>query len=188
MLQEFETYLTRLSFLKEFGTHKVLQDGLAALNCMEHRGACGGDGVSGDGAGVMTEIPWRLFDQFRSEACEKPGVGMIFLPRNAARREKLKELVRSVCEANELSFIGWREVPVNPGTLGAMAKAAAPSIWQFFVKAPQRLSNDDESRDGFERTLYLVRRRFNVERKLRGLTWEDDDDEVSLLLFCITFI
>ena len=45
----------------EFGTHKVLQQGLHALDCMEHRGACGGDGISGDGAGIMTQIPWQLF-------------------------------------------------------------------------------------------------------------------------------
>jgi glutamate synthase (ferredoxin) len=55
-----------------------------------------------------------------------------------------------------------------------MAREAQPSIWQFFVKAPERLS-DDVDRDGFERTLYLVRRRFGVERKLRGLVWDDDE-------------
>ena len=148
---------------------------------MEHRGACGGDGVSGDGAGIMTQIPWLLFDEFRSETCPQPGVGMIFLPRDESRRESVKKVIEDVCNANELEFIGWREVPVDPDKLGEMARAAAPSIWQFFVKAPQRLSNDDEDRDGFERTLYLVRRRFEVERKSRGLVWGDDDDEVSTL-------
>ncbi len=50
----------------EFGTHAVLTQGLSALSCMEHRGACGGDGVSGDGAGVMTQIPWKLLQEFTS--------------------------------------------------------------------------------------------------------------------------
>jgi len=164
----------------EFGTHKVLQQGLAALTCMEHRGACGGDGESGDGAGIMTQIPWKLFDKYRSETCPQPGVGMIFLPRDPERRTAIKEMIEDVCERNELGFLGWREVPVNNDALGPLAKAVVPSMWQFFVKAPARLRNDDEGRDGFERTLYLVRRRFEVERKLRGLVWNDDDDEVYI--------
>lgn len=146
---------------------------------MEHRGACGGDGVSGDGAGIMTQIPWKLFAEYRSDSCPQPGVGMIFLPRDEERRNSIKEMIEEVCKNNELDFVGWREVPVDPEVLGPMARAAAPSIWQFFVKAPKRLDNDDKDRDGFERTLYLVRRRFDVERKKRGLVWGDDDDEVS---------
>jgi len=146
---------------------------------MEHRGACGGDGESGDGAGILTEIPWKMFSEYRSDAFREPGVGMIFLPRDESRREKVKKLIEDVCEANELNFLGWREVPVDLTILGPMARKTAPSIWQFVVKAPERLRNDDESRDGFERTLYLVRRRFDVERKLKGLYWDDDDNEVS---------
>lgn len=167
----------------EFGTHKVLQQGLSALDCMEHRGACGGDGVSGDGAGIMTQIPWKLFDEYRSENCPQPGVGMIFLPRDEERRAAVKQVIEDVCEANELDFVGWREVPVDTEVLGDMAKAVVPSMWQFFVKAPERLKNDDKSRDGFERTLYLVRRRFDVERRLRGLVWDDDDAEVYVASF-----
>lgn len=150
---------------------------------MEHRGACGGDGESGDGAGIMTQIPWKLFDEFRSDDCPKPGLGMIFLPRDPSRREQLQKVVEDVCQANELEFVGWREVPVDTEVLGPLAKAAAPSMWQFFVKAPKRLSNDDESRDGFERTLYLVRRRFEVERQLRELNWDDDDNEMYVASF-----
>jgi len=150
---------------------------------MEHRGACGGDNVSGDGAGVMTQIPWKLFDEYRSDECAKPGVGFVFLPRDEKRREAVMDVMKSVCEANELGFIGWREVPVDNETLGPMAKAVVPSMWQFFVKAPKRLDNDDESRDGFERTLYLVRRRFDVAMKQANLVWDDDDSEVYVASF-----
>lgn len=148
---------------------------------MEHRGACGGDGVSGDGAGIMTQIPWKLFDEYRSENCPQPGVGMIFLPQKEDRRNQVKDMIESVCKANELDFLGWREVPVNPDTLGELARNSQPSIWQFFVKGPQRLKNDDDARDGFERTLYLVRRRFDVERRRLGLVWDDDEVYVASL-------
>jgi len=161
----------------EFGTHKVLTQGLHALDCMEHRGACGGDGISGDGAGIMTQIPWKLFSEYRSENCPQPGVGMVFLPREEERRNQVKEIVEKVCEANELEFLGWREVPVDPETLGPMAKEVVPSMWQMFVKAPNRLEDDEESRDGFERTLYLVRRRIAVELKAEGLLKKEDGSE-----------
>merc|ERR1740136_520719 len=70
----------------EFGSHKVLEDALTALGCMEHRGGCGGDGVSGDGAGIMTEIPWSLFPEQLTEGKPRPGVGQVFLPRDPERR------------------------------------------------------------------------------------------------------
>lgn len=157
----------------------VLSQGLAALSCMEHRGACGGDGESGDGAGILTDIPWVLLDEFRSEGCPQPGVAQVFLPQNKERRYKVKAVMEEVCEKNELEFIGWREVPTDPDTLGELARAAMPSVWQFAVKAPQRLKdNDDKARDGFERTLYLVRRRFAVELEKQGLVWDDEASEV----------
>jgi glutamate synthase (ferredoxin) len=168
----------------EFGTHKVLQQGLTALDCMEHRGACGGDDVSGDGAGIMTQIPWKLFSEYRSDSCPQPGVGMVFLPQEEDRRNQVKEIIQKVCEANELKFLGWREVPVDPETLGPMAKAVVPSMWQMFVKAPERLEDDEETRDGFERTLYLVRRRIAVELKAANLLKkEDGSDEVYFASF-----
>mmetsp|Transcript_6036 Transcript_6036/g.6809 ORF Transcript_6036/g.6809 Transcript_6036/m.6809 type:complete len:1700 (+) Transcript_6036:61-5160(+) len=168
----------------EYGSHKVIQQGLSALTCMEHRGACGGDGVSGDGAGVMTEIPWNLIDEYRSESCGKPGVGQIFLPRDKSRRDAVKANIEEVCKTNELDFLGWREVPTDPSVLGSQALEGMPSVWQFFVKPPQRLDDsDDSARDGFERTLYLVRRRFSVELKNAGLEWDDDDGVVYVASF-----
>ena len=179
----------------EGGSHTIVQEGLAALSCMEHRGACGGDGQSGDGAGIMTQIPWKLFHNYTSsDKCPQPGVGMVFLPQNLERRLAVQQMIEDVCMRNELEFIGWRTVPVDPTVLGESAKRAQPYIMQFFVRAPKRLmpiekteegngavvnghSDDDAvaARDGFERTLYLVRRRFGVERVQRGLVWEDDE-------------
>jgi len=169
---------------EEYGTHKVVTQGLSALTCMEHRGGCGGDKISGDGAGVMTEIPWKLLDEYRTDSCSRPGVGQIFLPRDETRRDAVKAVIQKVAEANELGFMGWREVPTDPTVLGPLARESMPSVWQFFVKAPERLSDgDDEARDGFERTLYLVRRRFSVELKNAGLEWDDDDGVVYIPSF-----
>jgi glutamate synthase (ferredoxin) len=108
---------------------------------------------------------------------------MIFLPQDESKRDSVKEKIEQVCQANELDFLGWREVPVDPSVLGPMALAAQPSIWQFFVKGPKRLGQDDDSRDGFERTLYLVRRRFSVELKNAGLVWDEDDSGVYVASF-----
>ena len=168
----------------EFGTHKILQQGLTALDCMEHRGACGGDDISGDGAGSMTQIPWELFGEYRSDGCPKPGVGMVFLPQGEDCRNKVKEVIEKVCGDNELEFLGWREVPVDPEVLGPMAREVVPSMWQMFVKAPTRLDDDESTRDGFERTLYLVRRRIAVELDALGLLKQDDgSDEVYFASF-----
>jgi len=161
----------------EFGSHKVLQQGLQALDCMEHRGACGGDGISGDGAGVMTQIPWELFKDYRSEDCQRPGVGMVFMPQEEARRDEVKAIIEQVCEANELVFMGWREAPTDPSVLGPQAREVVPSMWQMFVRAPEPLADDEETRDGFERTLYLVRRRIAVELKAAGLLKKEDGSE-----------
>eukprot|EP00957_Ditylum_brightwellii_P140473 10702699-Ditylum_brightwellii.AAC.1 len=78
---------------------------------MKYRRACGGDGESGDGAGIMTQIPWKPFDKYCSETCPQSGVGMIFLPRDPKHRTAIKEMIKNVCKHNELGFLGWREVP-----------------------------------------------------------------------------
>ena len=76
---------------------------------MEHRGACGGDGISGDGAGIMTQIPWKLFAEYRSDNCPQPGVGMVFLPRDESRREQVKSVIeRFVPRMNWSFWVGVR--------------------------------------------------------------------------------
>jgi glutamate synthase (ferredoxin) len=92
-------------------------------------------------------------------------------------------MMEGVCVTNELEVLGWREVPVDPSVLGQNALQSMPSVWQFFVKSPERLSNDDDVRDGFERTLYLVRRRFGVERRKQGLVWDDNDGDIYVASF-----
>jgi len=169
---------------EEYGTNKVVKDGLSALTCMEHRGGCGGDSVSGDGAGVMTEIPWKILEEFRSESCSRPGVGQVFMPRDEKRRDAVKAVMEKVATDNDLVWLGWREVPTNPDVLGPLARASMPSVWQFFVKPNEDFDDKDEkARDNFERNMYFVRRRFSVELEKQGLEWDDDDGVVYLPSF-----
>lgn len=82
--------------LKKQSSHQVVQDALTALGCMEHRGGCGGDNDSGDGAGVMTKIPWKLFfSWFEQQGLPLPeganaAVGMVFLPREKGAYDSAK--------------------------------------------------------------------------------------------------
>ena len=109
------TYL----YIDEFGTHKVLQEGLSALACMEHRGACGGDGVSGDGAGIMTQIPWKLFEEFQSRTHVLNQESEWAFCREMKRDAKqVMEMMEDVCRQNELDWLGWREVPVESRCTG----------------------------------------------------------------------
>ena len=201
-------------------SHHILQQGLHALTCMEHRGGCGGDCISGDGAGIMTQIPSTDLlaeyyyqednvngggvdgtivngDDQNKNNPQSPsrhdrlrGVGMVFLPRNPIRRQAVQTVLENVCRANELEFLGWRKVPVNPNVFGPLARKAMPSIWQFFVQPPIRQQQhddqeqqqpmiDDEEQDDwgddFERTLYLVRRRFSVELENHGLLYPNQE-------------
>merc|ERR1711871_1523737 len=113
-----------------------------ACTCMEHRGATSADNISGDGAGVMTGIPYKLFDNFdmsklNADGSSAVGVGMVFLPR-AENEEDLQEAMKSIeglTISDDLDFLGWRDVPVNPSYLGELSKEFVPTIKQFVVSA-----------------------------------------------------
>ncbi|MEO0354657.1 MAG: hypothetical protein AAF268_07540, partial [Cyanobacteria bacterium P01_A01_bin.3] len=105
-------------------THKLVQQTLTALECMEHRGGCGSDGDSGDGAGIMTAIPWDLFQEWAAiaqidlPATERMAVGMLFLPQDEARRQAVQSAVESFISTSDFSLVGWRTVPTKPEVLG----------------------------------------------------------------------
>jgi glutamate synthase (NADPH/NADH) large chain/glutamate synthase (ferredoxin) len=138
--------------------HDVVSQGLLALENLEHRGAAGADASTGDGAGILIQMP-DLF--FREEtACELPsagdyGVAMCFLPRDEAARERLKQGVIDVTEAEGQAALGWRDVPVDTGHVGKAADGSRPHVAQLFIRAADSLSGDQ---DAFERKLYVIRR------------------------------
>jgi len=90
-------------------SHQVIKEALGALTCMEHRGGCGADRDSGDGAGVLTAIPWDIL-----EVSDPSGmaVGMFFLPQGDA--SACRSLVEQVCEREGLRVLRWRVVPTRP--------------------------------------------------------------------------
>ena len=151
------------------GSHEVISRALYALEQLEHRGAEGADPDTGDGSGILTQIP-DLF--LREESgLELPaaggyGVGMCFLPQDAEARAAAIELIGRTIEDEGLRLLGWREVPIDDRACGEGAKRTAPHIAQVFAGATQGGVAD---RDALERKLYVTRR--VVEREhIEGLS------------------
>jgi glutamate synthase domain-containing protein 1 len=131
-------------------SHEAVRRALTALANLEHRGASGADAETGDGAGILLQIPHKLF----GEEPGRYGVGSVFLPQDSARRRELEELLERTVAQEGQRFLGWRDVPVDLAQVGTVAAAAAPVIRQLLVGAADGLEGD-----AFERTLYVIRRR-----------------------------
>jgi glutamate synthase (ferredoxin) len=150
-------------------SHKLIQQTLAALTCMEHRGGCSADRDSGDGAGILTSIPWDLLNEYTATAeRDKLAVGMIFLPQDASKRNVAKQIIAEVVCNEHCQLIGWREVPVNPATLGTQARDNQPWIEQIIIAGTT-------TGDDLERQLYLVRRKIVKALQSDGTVNSGDD-------------
>jgi glutamate synthase (ferredoxin) len=138
-------------------SHSLITQALAALSCMEHRGGCCADQDSGDGAGLMTAIPWGLLSSWLeshgvSAADDTMGVGMMFLPAGVEAAAIARATLETVAQASGLKVLGWRVVPVKPEVLGIQAREYQPQIEQVLVQS--EVGGDD-----LDRLLYLVRKR-----------------------------
>ena len=139
-------------------SNKIIRQALKALGCMEHRGGCSADCDSGDGAGIMTALPQKLFAPWFAEnniAQPEPetwGLGMVFLPQDAELIAESKRFIEATVEEKQLKVLGWREVPVNPEILGRQAREHQPHIEQIIVSSPDKLKGDE-----LERKLYIAR-------------------------------
>ncbi|MGB0119527.1 MAG: glutamate synthase large subunit [Solirubrobacterales bacterium] len=139
-------------------SHDVVSKGLLALENLEHRGAAGADASTGDGAGILLQIPDAFFQEEAGiplPAAGSYGVAMCFLPQDETRKEELKALISSVVEEEGQTVLGWRDVPVDTGHVGDSANLSRPDVSQLFVGASDELAGDQ---DAFERKLYVIRR------------------------------
>ncbi len=136
---------------------EVVEKGIQALKAVWHRGAVDADGKTGDGAGILIEIPAAFFRaQIKASRDDRRlGVGMVFLPRNSLTEQ---ETCRALVESEVIRFgycvRGWRQVPVDTSVIGEKAAATRPEIEQIIIGNPR-----DVPEDRFERDLYIIRRR-----------------------------
>src|SRR5579863_10529390 len=126
---------------------------------MEHRGACGCEINTGDGAGIMIQTPHEFFfDEcirlgFHLPAYGKYGVGMIFFPRDIMLKEECRDIFNRAAEKLSLEVLGYRKVPVNPDGIGPTALSVEPDIEQVFIASPDHIGDPEE----FERKLFVLR-------------------------------
>ncbi len=139
-------------------THEVVVRAITALENLEHRGASGADPRTGDGAGILMQMPDELLRavvDFELPPLGRYGVLMCFLPTDDAARANVERLLERTVAAEGQRLLGWRDVPVDPEHAGEVAGACRPVIRQLFVGAgPAHV----EDRDAFERKLYVIRR------------------------------
>jgi glutamate synthase (NADPH/NADH) large chain len=161
--KEFEHDACGIGFvasMKGIKSHRIVQDSLTMLIRMDHRGACGCDPNSGDGAGVLLQIPHEfLLEESRKLGFSLPslgqyGVGMIFFPNHEGLIKECKDVIERKAKKLGLRLIGYRVVPVDNGDIqGADSGNAEPSIQQLFIERPETCATEID----FERNLYVFR-------------------------------
>ncbi|MGI8631016.1 MAG: glutamate synthase large subunit [Solirubrobacterales bacterium] len=148
-----------IAFVAKLGgepVRDVIDKALDALNNLEHRGAEGADPTTGDGAGILLQIPdafYREVVDFELPEAGRYGVGMLFVPRGEAERHEIQALVESVIADEGQELLGWRDVPIEPDHCGRSSWAEAPAFRQVFIG-----STGFGDQDAFERKLYVIRR------------------------------
>ncbi|GGA27466.1 glutamate synthase large subunit [Paenibacillus physcomitrellae] len=159
-----------VAHIKGRASHDIITQALTMLVAMEHRGGQGSEPNSGDGAGILLQIPHRFF----AEECEalgfhlpepgQYGVGMIFLPHDEEVRAKQENRLAEIVQEEGQELLGFRTVPTYDGMLGETAKAAKPFVRQIFIKRSEGLKEDID----FERKLYVIRRRAELDIRYGG--------------------
>jgi glutamate synthase (NADPH/NADH) large chain len=159
---EFERDACGIGFvanIKGNKNHQVVSDALTILENMEHRGACGCENNTGDGAGILIQTPHAFFfDECLKMGVHLPafgryGVGSVFFPREIRLREECRDIFSRTAEELGLEVLAWRKVPVNPEDIGFTARSVEPEIEQVFVACPDHISDPM----AFERKLFVLR-------------------------------
>jgi len=152
-------------------SHEIVQGGIKILEHLTHRGACGCDPETGDGAGIMIQIP----DAFFRKECSKLnielpplgeyGAGIVFLPTNLHSRNVMEEWTEQLIHEEGQVFLGWRDVPHDSSRIGRVARSVEPEFKQLFIGRGEQTPRDD-----FERKLYMIRKR--LYNKVQASTLE----------------
>ena len=163
---EFEHDSCGTGFITNINGHKtnqIIDDALTMLENMEHRGACGCDPESGDGAGILLQLP----HEFLMEECSnleislpepgEYGVGMIFFPKDSTLKKACRTIIGNAVEKLGLQKLGYRKIAVNSSAIGETARKAEPDVEQLFIMRPHYITNTDD----FERKLFVLRRYIN---------------------------
>jgi len=156
-----------VAHLKGQKSHKIVRAGIQILENLTHRGACGCDPRTGDGAGILIQMP----DKFFRKECEplhielppegQYGAGIIFLPPNTEERNRIARWIEHIIHEEGQKLLGWREVPHDSDSIGEVARSVEPEFKQVFVG----IGPDTEQED-FERKLYVIRKRlYNTVQK-----------------------
>ena len=145
-------------------SHEIIEQGIQVLIRLTHRGACGCDPETGDGAGILIQIPHKFFARECAQlgfTLPEPGaygVGMTFLPVEKHPRLQCEGILERIAREEDLSVLGWRDTPVDGSAVGRVARVSQPYIQQVFIACPAGLDED-----AFERKLYVVRKRVEAE-------------------------
>jgi glutamate synthase (ferredoxin) len=142
-------------------SHTIIQQALQVLLNLDHRGACGCEANTGDGAGILLQMPHEFLKIVAKEAgvalpgFGEYGVGMIFLPPDAADRHECERAFAQIVTEEGQHLLGWRTIPTNNSSLGETAKASEPFMRQVFIGRDPKLADEM----AFERKLYVIRKR-----------------------------
>src|SRR6478609_1481608 len=145
--------------IKGTKSHQHIADALTVLENMEHRGACGCEANTGDGAGIMLQVPHEFFfDEclklgVHLPAFGKYGVGMVFFPKEIRLREECRDIFNRAAEKLGLEVLAYRKVPVNKEGIGETALSVEPCMEHVFVGCPDHITNPED----FERKLFVLR-------------------------------
>ena len=168
-------------------SHQIIRKGLEVLINLTHRGAAGCDPETGDGAGILIQIPHVFFARECGElGMQLPeagayGVAMVFLPVDKHSRLQCEGVIERIAQSQGAAVIGWRDTPVNGDAIGREARASQPYIEQLFVRRPKGM--DEET---FERLLYRIRRR--TENEIAASEIEGKEDFYVPSFSCRTII
>ncbi len=152
-------------------SHAIVEQALTILLNLDHRGACGAETNTGDGAGILLQIPHQFLRKVTATAgftlpvVGQYGVGMIYASPDRASREQGQQVFAQVVAEEGLQILGWRDVPTDNSSLGNTAKSSEPFVQQVFIQRSPDLTDDL----AFERKLYVIRKRAHAAIRATGI-------------------